>query len=155
MRTLLVPVFALAVALLAGGALLTADEKGKGDAHDHHGAYDACAKACSDCQRSCDSCATHCAMMVAQGKKEHLQSLQTCQDCATLCSAASSITARRGPFSDTICTACAEACKRCGDTCAKMSDDAHMKQCADECRRCEKACRDMLTHVGGGKATTR
>jgi hypothetical protein len=83
--------------------------------------------------------------MIAEGQKQHLQTLRTCQDCATLCSSASCVVAKSGPFSDLICTACAEACKRCGDACAKHAEhDPIMKQCADECKRCEKACRDML-----------
>jgi hypothetical protein len=89
--------------------------------------------------------------MVAQGKKEHQTTLRTCLDCATHCSAAAQITARRGPFSDLICKACAEACAKCGKECAKFSEDEHMKKCADECRRCEKACREMLTHLSAGE----
>src|SRR3569623_948135 len=70
--------------------------------------FDECAKACNDCQRACDACSTHCARLMADGKKEHMSTLQTCQDCATHCSAAASIVSRQGPFSDVICTACAE-----------------------------------------------
>lgn len=116
------------------------------DHHDEH--FLACAKACDDCGRTCDACGAHCAKMVTDGKKEHFTTLQTCQDCATACKAASSIVARRGPFSALMCTACADACKQCGDACDKMKDDPMMKQCADECRKCEKACRDMLKHIG-------
>jgi hypothetical protein len=109
--------------------------------------YEECAKACSDCQRACDACATHCLRLVSEGKKDHLKTVRTCQDCATHCSAAACIVARKGPFADTICTACAEACKRCGDECAKFPDHAIMKKCADQCRECEKACREMLKHM--------
>ena len=128
-------------------AAFTAEGKARDKSHDHAAAYDTCDKACGDCQRECDSCATHCAKLIADGKKEHLKTLQTCQDCATHCSAAACIVPCMGPFSDTICTAWAEACARCG----KFPDDAHMKKCADECKKCEKACRDMLKHIGGGK----
>ena len=117
----------------------------------HHEMHEKCAKACFDCSRECASCFHHCAHLVADGKKEHLKTLQTCQDCAAVCKAASCITARHGPFSDTICTSCAEACKRCGDACDQHKNDEMMKKCADECRRCEKACRDMLKHTGGAK----
>jgi hypothetical protein len=74
--------------------------------------------------------------------------LRTCQDCATTCSAAASIVARKGPFSKLICTACADACQRCGKTCEQYLDDPQMKKCAAECRECEKACRDMVKHGG-------
>lgn len=139
MKTLCLPVLALAVSLFTVSQSLAADDP-------HAAAFEACAKTCNECQRACDMCAAHCAKLVAGGKKEHLTTLQTCQDCATFCSAASCIVSRTGPFSDLICKACADACKQCGDECGKK-DDPIMKKCADECRKCEKACRDMLKHL--------
>jgi hypothetical protein len=112
------------------------------------GADDACAKACSQCQRSCEACGAHCTKLLAEGKKGHLKTVKSCQDCATLCSAAASITARKGPYVDLVCLACADACKRCGDACGEHAEhDETMKQCSEECRRCEKACREMLSKV--------
>lgn len=146
--------FAL-VTTLASAGVSSAQDRAPGRAADQPGAksgpdaaYEQCAKACNDCEQVCAACATHCAHMLAQGKKEHLRTLATCRDCATHCAAAARIVAGKGPFSDLICTACAEACKRCGDACAKYPDDPMMKRCADECRKCEQACRDMLKHVG-------
>ena len=107
-----------------------------------------CAKACNDCARQCDTCAAHCANLLAEGRKEHLQTLRLCQDCATLCQAAGSITARDGPMSNLICAACADACKLCGDECLKHPADPTMKRCAEECHKCEKACRDMVKQTG-------
>ena len=103
-----------------------------------------CAKACDDCARVCDACGAHCADLVARGEKHHQETLRTCQDCAAVCRAAGAVTARAGPFTDAICTACADACKRCGDECEKFKDDATMKACAEECRKCEKACLEMV-----------
>src|SRR5262245_4848843 len=136
----------LAALLLTIGLAATAADARKDD-HKHHEAFMSCAKACDDCARICDACAAHCAMLVADGKKEHLKTAATCADCATICRAAGSVTARKGPFSDAVCVACAEACKRCGDACDKHRDDDMMRKCTEECRRCEKACRDMLKHV--------
>lgn len=107
-----------------------------------------CAEACDDCARICETCSAHCARLVAEGTKEHLRTLRTCQDCAAICTAAGRVTAKDGPMADLICTACADACKRCGDACEKHAADPLMKQCTDECRQCEKACRDMIK---GGK----
>jgi hypothetical protein len=106
-----------------------------------------CAKACDDCERICNLCATHCAKLAAEGKKEHLDTARACIDCAAICGAAATVTAKDGVFSDLICTACADACKRCGDLCEKHSSDPIMKQCAEECRRCEKACREMIKNA--------
>lgn len=116
-------------------------------AADHHAKFEECAKACDDCARLCDMCAAHCAKMAAEGKKDHLKTLQTCADCAAFCKAASCIVARGGPFSDIVCTGCADACKRCGDACEMFKDDPLMKRCLEECRKCETACRDMVKHV--------
>ena len=119
------------------------------ESHSEHAAtFDRCAKACNDCQRACDSCATHCANLVASGRKEHLKTLKTCQDCASFCATAAQIVARQGAFTDLICKSCAEACARCGKACEQHPDDKHMKMCAEQCRACEQACREMLKHVG-------
>ena len=108
-----------------------------------------CAKACDDCARVCDDCGAHCAKLAIEGSKHHQTTMRTCQDCAEVCSAASRIMARQGPFSDTICIACAQACKRCGDECEKHgANDPVMKRCAEECRRCEKACLTFLKNAG-------
>jgi Domain of Unknown Function (DUF326) len=140
----------VAAGLFAFGVAGLADDQKKDDRDlMDHGPHMECSKACDDCRRVCDACSVHCAKLIAEGHKDHLHTLQTCQDCATHCSAASAITARRGPFADLICTACAEACKRCGDACEKHKHDEIMKKCAAECRKCEKACREMLKHVGG------
>jgi hypothetical protein len=118
------------------------------DAHDHGGMNEACAKACSDCQRECESCAAHCAKQLEGGKKDHSTTLATCLDCAAFCASAASIVARGGPFAALICKACVDACAMCGKECEKFPDDKHMKECAAECRKCEKACKDMVAHAG-------
>jgi hypothetical protein len=118
--------------------------------HKHDAHFMDCAKACDDCARICDACAAHCTMLVADGRKEHLQTVRTCADCAAICRAAAVVTAHKGPYADLICTACADACKRCGEACNKFKDDDMMKKCAEECFRCEKACREMLKHVSAG-----
>jgi hypothetical protein len=127
-------------------ALALAVSSGRAGHHDE--AFQQCARACGECARICEACADHCARLVAEGKKDHLKTLRTCQDCATHCAAAARIMARQGPFSDLICTACAEACARCGKACEGFPDDAMMKKCAEECRKCEKECRKMLEHLG-------
>lgn len=143
-RMTLVLGLAVALALTAAGGTADGQDKTKPDAH--HAMHDKCAAACGQCALACDSCGAHCAKMLADGKKEHLNTLQTCQDCASVCAAAACIVGRHGPFSDTICKSCAEACNRCGKECDKFKDDPQMKKCADECKKCEQACREMLEH---------
>lgn len=137
-----------ALAVGAMEASLFAQQKSASGGHaEHDSMLQSCAKACSDCQRACDMCSTHCAHLLANGKKEHATTLATCQDCADFCAAAAQIVARGGPFSSQICEACAEACAKCGKECEKFPDDKHMKMCAEECRKCEKACREMVKHA--------
>lgn len=157
---------ALAVGILTLGLPASAQQKGTREQRDpqnstnppslkvrpaaaqdaHKEMFDTCAKACDECKRICDACARHCVMQVAEGKKEHLRTVQTCQDCASFCATASCIMARQGPFAGLICQGCAEACNRCGKECERFNDPM-MKDCARECRECEKACREMLKHV--------
>lgn len=120
---------------------------------EHNEGLQACAKACSDCQRECDVCSTHCGHLLVEGKKDHMMTLMTCQDCADICAAASQVTARGGPFSGIICQSCADACAACAKECEKFPDDEHMAACAKECRKCEKACREMAKHAGHAKHT--
>lgn len=145
------------VALMTIGVTLAQQPKKKGAGEkpaaggvhkEHAEGLQACAKACSDCQRECDMCSTHCAHQLAAGNKEHLATLRTCQDCADICAAASQVVARGGPFSGIICVTCADACAACAKECEKFSDDEHMTACAKECRVCEKACREMVKHAG-------
>lgn len=143
---------AVALAALEGSAFAQAPaaEKGAvaGAVHaEHDSMLQACAQACSDCQRACDMCSTHCAHKLAEGHKEHMASLGTCRDCADFCATAAQIVSRGGPFSTEICKGCAEACAQCAAACEKFPDDAHMKACAAECRKCEKACREMVSHA--------
>jgi hypothetical protein len=116
--------------------------------------FQVCSKQCDDCARVCDTCSAHCTTMIADGKKEHVATLKLCQDCASICAVASRIVAKDGPMSDLICTACADACKRCGDACEKQSGDPIMKSCSEECRKCEKTCREMLK-AGTGTSLTK
>ena len=142
---------AMAFAALEGSVLAQERQNASGPHAENHEMLQACAKACSDCQRACDMCATHCAQLLASGKKEHLTTLATCQDCADFCVAAAQIVARGGPFAALICESCATACAQCGKECEKFPDDKHMKICAEECRKCEKACREMVKHLGHGQ----
>jgi hypothetical protein len=138
----------LALAYPAAQAADTAKEKAPDKGHHEHGPFDKCARACADCSLQCDSCFKHCLSLVADGKKDHLQSMQLCNDCGTVCAAAQKIVSRGGPLSATICDACAKSCDTCGAACEKFPDDTHMTACAKACRDCAKACREMIKHAG-------
>ena len=150
MSKYLFPMLGLAAAAVLSAGI-AAQDKPVADKHaDHkmHAGHEACAKACNDCQRACDACASHCAVMLAEGKKDHLANVMECRDCATCCTAAAQIVSRGGPHSALICDCCAKACDQCAKACEKFPDDAMMKACAAECRKCEAACKAMMKHVG-------
>lgn len=111
--------------------------------------YDPCAAACRACEKACIACNKHCDGMVKAGMTEHETSRRLSADCRDLCAVSAKIVARRGPLSVATCTACAEACDRCGAECGKHPDMAEMKQCAESCARCSKACRAMITKLKG------
>jgi hypothetical protein len=147
-----------AAAIAAMSQVGRAQQAAKSGDHEHRGYHESfmkCAEACSDCARECERCAMHCAHMLGQGHETHMRTLQTCQDCADICVTAANVMSRGGPFSVSICEACADACKRCGDACLQHKDDKRMKACADECRKCEEACRTMLRSAQKDDTKTR
>lgn len=115
---------------------------------EHDEAMQACATACSNCQRACDACTTQCAHLSAEGKKEYVTILMSCHEYATICAVASHIVSRDGPHSVLICECCAKACDQCGTACETFPSDKHMKSCAEECRKCEQSCQAMIKHMG-------
>ena len=119
----------------------------KTDHTEHFALMQECAKVCSDCQRACDLCATHCANLLADGKKEHLACLMNCQDCATCCVACSQVCARGGPQAALMNDCCAKCCDQCAKACEAFPNDSHMKACAEECRKCEKSCKAIFKLV--------
>jgi hypothetical protein len=143
MRRILLGVTAVLVAGLIG--LPRLEVQAADDPHHEH--YLKCAKACGDCMAACDSCARHCAGLVADGKKEHVPTMQSCLDCADVCAMAGKISAREGPMAVGACKGCAEACESCATACEKFPQDDHMKACAKSCRDCAAACKEMVMHL--------
>jgi hypothetical protein len=74
-------------------------------------------------------------------------------DCADICAATGTVAARGTGRNEVtlgrLLEACAEACRRCGDECARHSEmHEHCRICAAACRRCEQACRDLKKALG-------
>lgn len=142
-----------AAGLVLGGQAIAADRdpepaSGHGDRR-----LDACADACGKCLRECEACSTHCAGLLAAGRKEHAGVQRLCQDCADLCTAAVRLVSRRGPLMEAACETCARACDLCAAECEKFSGDRSLEACASACRTCAAACREMLRGHGaaGGR----
>jgi hypothetical protein len=139
---------ALVLAFIATNAFAqqTKTQEKKIDHAEHNAMMQECAKACSDCQLACDLCATHCAHLLADGKKEHLACLMNCQDCATCCVGCAQVCARGGPLAALMIECCGKCCDECAKACEAFPNDPELKKCAAECRKCEKTCKAMAKH---------
>ena len=97
------------------------------------------------CAQTCTSCADACLAedMVAQLR----QCIRLNLDCADVCAATAAMANRRTGSNQellrTMLEACVEACRICGDECARhASHHEHCRICAESCRDCEQACRE-------------
>jgi hypothetical protein len=139
----------LGVGAVGLGAFPARAEQANDTQGHHHGkAYDECMKACETCAEACTANFNHCFKLVAEGQKDHARSARLSLDCAEFCAMSVCMMSRESELMDAACTACAEACKRCGAECAKY-DSEMMKTCAAECKKCEEACRAMVRSMQG------
>jgi hypothetical protein len=106
-----------------------------------------CIEECYACAQTCTACADAC--LGEEQVAELTQCIRLNLDCADVCAAAGSVATRRtGSNEQTIASileTCAEACRLCGDECAKHVElHEHCRICAEACRRCETACREAV-----------
>lgn len=99
-----------------------------------------CVEECLACYRICQECVSYCLEKGgAYADSRHIQALL---DCSAVCLACVGVI-QRGGSNGHLCLACAEACERCADSCARFDGDELMQRCALWCRRCSKTCREM------------
>jgi hypothetical protein len=101
-----------------------------------------CIQNCLDCRQACKEALAH---SVRRGGKSvtpgHLQALV---DCIVLCHASADLMTGGSPLHAKECGVCAEACRRCADSCADVGLDGEvMARCAEACRRCADSCDAM------------
>ena len=107
-------------------------------------------KACFDCAQACTACADAC--LGEQDTGTLLRCIRLDLDCADLCLATGKVLSRQAAAEPTLARglvhALAEACRLCGDECARHGEHGmeHCRICAEACRRCEEACHAL---VGG------
>jgi hypothetical protein len=109
-----------------------------------------CIEACYDCGQACTSCADAC--LGEEMAAQLAQCIRLNVDCADVCIATGSVASRRTGTNELIMKRmieiCAEACRLCGDECAKhAAQHEHCRICADACRHCEQACREAAATV--------
>lgn len=102
----------------------------------------ACIRACLECHQACTETAAH----VLHGTSGHSegQHLVALLDCAQIASVSADFMARRSPHHRHVCAECAEISAECARLCDSHADpDGKMKQCAEACRRCSQSCAAM------------
>ena len=107
----------------------------------------ACIDACFSCAQTCTACADAC--LGEDMAAELRRCIRLDLDCADVCAAAGRVLSRQVAYDPdvtwAVLTACAEACRVCGDECERhASMHEHCRICAAACRRCEAACRALL-----------
>ena len=109
-----------------------------------------CVEDCYACAQSCTACADSC---LAEKSVEQLrQCIRLDLDCADICAMTGALGSRRtGSDAAVLRRAielCAEACRVCGEECARHAGHhEHCRICADVCRQCESSCRDAIRDV--------
>ncbi|MBW3668216.1 MAG: four-helix bundle copper-binding protein [Actinobacteria bacterium] len=106
-----------------------------------------CIDACLACAQACTACADACL------GEESVAELRSCITsnlaCADVCTATAAVLSRQVGYNAEVTrallTACAAACRHCGEECAQHADmHDHCGLCADACRACEQACAALL-----------
>jgi hypothetical protein len=102
-----------------------------------------CIELCYDCAQVCTVCADAC--LAEDAVKELAQCIRLNLDCADLCIATGALGSRRTGSNELVLRsmleACAQACRVCGEECARhASKHEHCRICAESCRDCEQAC---------------
>ena len=105
-----------------------------------------CVDACNECAQVCTACADAC--LGEQMVEEMRHCITMDLNCADICGATARVLSRQTSYDAAMTraalTACAEACRLCGDECEQHEAMEHCRICAAACRRCEEACRRLL-----------
>ena len=103
-----------------------------------------------ECAQTCTTCADACL------GEEMVESLARCirlnLDCAAICESTGALLSRRTEPDWSLIgaqlTACAHACKVCGDECRRHAEmHEHCRICAEACRHCEQFCNELLQSI--------
>ncbi|GAA4429125.1 four-helix bundle copper-binding protein [Georgenia halophila] len=103
-----------------------------------------------ECAQTCTACADACLSeeMVAELRK----CIRSNLDCADICATTSRVLSRHTGYDANITRAqleaCIQACRSCGDECARHAEmHEHCRICAEQCRACQEACTELLASI--------
>ncbi|MET8869367.1 four-helix bundle copper-binding protein [Nonomuraea sp. NPDC004580] len=109
-----------------------------------------CIEQCMSCAQACTACADAC--LSEPEVAELAKCVRSDLDCADLCEATARVLSRHTGYdanlTRAVLEACAQACKACGDECARHDHHPHCVTCAQACRDCEQACRELMAALG-------
>ncbi|MDH6225554.1 MULTISPECIES: four-helix bundle copper-binding protein [Streptomyces] len=110
----------------------------------------ACVEECVSCAQVCTACADAC--LSEEMVDELAKCVRSDLDCADVCATTASVLSRRTEYdagvTRALLTACAAACRACGEECAHHTEHDHCQVCAASCRSCEDACEALLASLG-------
>lgn len=96
---------------------------------------------CRECRDVCIETMQYCLRQGGEHvKADHIQHMQ---DCIDACGTCADFMVRGSEMHNQTCGVCAEACRRCAQSCAQFENDEKMQHCADVCRRCADSCGKM------------
>lgn len=101
-----------------------------------------------ECARTCDDCRTVCLETIAYclrkgGAHADARHVQLLMDCADMCATAAALMHRGSEQHGQACAACAAISEACALSCEAIRNDPQMKACAEACRRCAESCGRM------------
>jgi hypothetical protein len=100
-----------------------------------------CMNACMECHKMCMEAMTHC--MTKSGKSVDMTMMSMLRDCSEMSMMCMNMMMAGSEFMGRTSMLCAEICDRTVAACEKMTGEAKMTACANACRKCADSCRTM------------
>lgn len=108
---------------------------------EHDVSLEQCIEDCTECHRVCLATARYCLDQGGEhAEPEHVSLLL---DCAQICATSADFMIRKSELHGLTCGTCAEICRRCAESCERMTSGSLMRECAEVCRRCAESCEQM------------
>ncbi len=107
-----------------------------------HKQYDDVIEVLHECMEACNHCFTSCL------QEDHIKDMAECirldRECADICASFEQALTRGTPFVKEYAQLCVQACRECGEECAKHNHD-HCQKCAEACHKCADECDKLVT----------
>ena len=95
----------------------------------------------AECVYLCNNCFSAC--VEEDGMEMMKECIRLDKECAQICAATLVEVYPGSRFKREILTLCANACRACGQECAKF-EQAHCQDCAKACQACAEACETFI-----------